>query len=498
MKMSLRFVALRLPCALNSRFPEKQRRTRVVALIAILLIAFSLRLWISIDFPNIDYPDEIYQTIEPAHLLIYHVGIVTWEYRIGCRSWALPAVLAVLMRASAWMQAGSNGYLLGITIFLCLLSLSPVLFAFYYGYRSIGMWAALVCGAASALWFELVYFAPKAFFEVVATYLFLPAVYLAEFETAALTVRRRVLLVGLLCGITIGLRIQMAPAVLTLAIYSCRREWKEKWVAWLSGVLAVSAGFGLLDAFTWSYPFQSTILYLRSNLFPTGQIPQFNSSPWYWYGIMLVKYLGPLLVLAVAGIRGNALLGWLVLAVLLPHSLISHKEYRFIFPALPLILILAGIGLLRTLSYVTAKCRLYRSPAAQTAFAVTIIACVSAAYASHTNRWIAYAGNLRALRNLSVRSDLCGVGLFGGTWDYFGGYTNLHQQVPIIPINSRDDLERFAPAFNFVVSSAATPPEARVYRLQGCWEGTCVYKRPGRCIQIQGSDINAVLRAKNR
>ena len=60
----------------------------------VLGMAFILRLGGAVAFPNIHFPDEIYQSVEPAHRLAAGYGLVAWEYEEGIRFWGFPALLA--------------------------------------------------------------------------------------------------------------------------------------------------------------------------------------------------------------------------------------------------------------------------------------------------------------------------------------------------------------------------------------------------------------------
>ncbi len=48
-------------------------------------------------WPGIHYPDEVMQSLEQAHRLVFGSGLVPWEFRDGARSWLLPGMLAVPM-----------------------------------------------------------------------------------------------------------------------------------------------------------------------------------------------------------------------------------------------------------------------------------------------------------------------------------------------------------------------------------------------------------------
>src|SRR5579872_2023631 len=83
----------------------------LIAGVAIYLIAFALRLLPVFAFPGINFPDEIFQTIEPAHRLVYGTGLVPWEFLYGTRSWVLPGVIAGVMRAAQFVGDGPAVYM---------------------------------------------------------------------------------------------------------------------------------------------------------------------------------------------------------------------------------------------------------------------------------------------------------------------------------------------------------------------------------------------------
>ena len=43
---------------------------------------------------GINWPDEIYQSFEPAHRLVFGHGLVAWEFLEGARTWAVPGFVA--------------------------------------------------------------------------------------------------------------------------------------------------------------------------------------------------------------------------------------------------------------------------------------------------------------------------------------------------------------------------------------------------------------------
>ena len=43
--------------------------------------------------PGIVAPDEVFQYLEQAHRLVFHVGLVPWEYVLGIRNWLIPGAI---------------------------------------------------------------------------------------------------------------------------------------------------------------------------------------------------------------------------------------------------------------------------------------------------------------------------------------------------------------------------------------------------------------------
>ncbi len=479
----------------------------------LILIALILRVGVALKFPNIFWADEIFQTLEPAHRLAFGNGIVTWEFRDGIRSWVLPAILAGIMRLTAWLGEGSTGYLIGINIFLSLLSLSNILVAYLWGKKVKGTITAFICAAICTIWFELIYFSPKAFTEVIATHFLLPGIYLG-IQQNLFKPKNRLFLSGCLLGISLALRIHLFPCIAFVVIYICRRDWQQKWLPMIAGIIAPILIFGTVDAFTWAYPFQSFWLNIWVNLIE-GKSKLYGISPWYEYIILLLKSWSwlslPIMIFAVIGSRCLPILAWSALIIFLSHSFLAHKEYRFIYPALSMLIILAGIG---TAELVLNFCRQWKSHKKiiiAILFSLVLWTSTSVALVSRFNIYnnltfstfgtdletthlYATSNNLLALQSLSKENTVCGLGLWSIHWALSGGYTYFHHHVPIFPLETVADLNELKAGFNYIVGNRFLPSEYQNYTLQKCWQGTCIYQRPGSCSQIIDREINSVLK----
>ena len=458
---------------------SKATRPQLVLLAAIFAVGLLLRIGVALRSPSMEWPDEIFNTLEPAHRLAYGYGVVAWEWRYGIRTWAYPAFLAGVMRATAWMGAGSHGYLTGIIIVLSLLSLSCIWFAYAWAKKSAGITAGLIAAGAAATWYQLVYFSPKSFNEVVATDFLLPGLYLGMCGDE-LSEKKRFLLAGVFLAIAVCLRVQLAPAVAFAVLYWCGKKWKSVAPPLFAGLLLPVIAFGVVDAFTWSYPFQSYVRYFQMAVFSTRSATHYGVEPWYLFFTDLWKSMWPMLLLAAAAVRRNPLLGWVTAIIVVSHSLFAHKEFRFIYPVLPIIVTLAALGLVEVASYLRTRLAFSLSPRMAVAAALVCLMIISGCFARAV-RWDKSSGGLIAFDRLSRDPDLCGVGVYKLPWTLTGGYVHLHRDVPFVLVNRGTPLDRQMLNFNALVSLGAMNDLPMGFTEEGCWNGVCLYRRPGPC-----------------
>ncbi len=319
-------------------------KTRPAAII--LGVALAFRLMIALSFPNIIAVDEVYQFLEQAHRLVFGQGIVPWEFQVGLRCWLIPLLLAGLMAPAHVLFGSPLAGLVLIRIVLCIASLPIVGCAAAWGKRFYGTLGLWVAGGLAALWPDLWLMAPHALEEVLAADALVPAIYLISTPRTK-TDLRRAALAGFLLGLAFTFRIQLGPAIALAGIALCQRDIKLWRVALLAAALPVLAA-GMLDWVTWGQPFRSFWLNIYLNL-ALGIAKGFGEEPPGYFIFMLgLDWLWSfpvMLALIWLGARRLPAAGAVLLVIVLMHSLIAHKELRFIFPALALAVPLAGLGL---------------------------------------------------------------------------------------------------------------------------------------------------------
>jgi len=468
-----------------------ERRLATGALLGLVIAAVLLRLVPVIFEPSLNWGDEIFQAMEPAHRLVYGYGLVAWEFQLGMRSWLLPGMIAGLMELSRVAGDGPAYYLPAVAIGFGLLASAPVVCCFLWCYRWFGLAGAAVAGLAVTLAPELVYFGARTSSEVVAAHLLVVAFYLTE-PGYKVTSRRRFVAAGILFGLVCLLRIQIAPAVAVVALWPARHDWRSRLPALAGGFLAALAFGATLDWLTLGYPLASIWRNFYYNLY-LGISSDFDINPWYYYllgelGIWLSA--APLVaVLAVLGARRLPILATAALVVVAVHSAIGHKEYRFIYPAIVPLMILAAIGLGELASWGEERLRQHGwrgSLARATGIILPSAVWVAIAASVWSGGVIAPLrqrdrDELLAMTFVRQLPSLCGIAIdWSEAWVWAGGYSHLHRRIPMYwPTEAGASLPD-ASAFNVLIYRSVPPKQSGFDKLR-CFGAVCVAQRPGPC-----------------
>ncbi len=447
-----------------------------MAIAAVSLFAGgALRAWLSFHDDGIYWPDEIYQSLEPAHRLVFGYGLIAWEFVQGARTWALPGLLAGLLKLCVWFRASEpRQYLYVVRLFFSAVGVATA----YASYRLARAYRASTIAAASgaaifALVAPAIYFGPRAMSETASA---LPIALGLLLALAPQSSRASNALGASLLGAAVLLRLQNGIFCLALlGILAARRNWRL--LSEAAVVLGIWAAlFGALDKLTWGDWFHSVAVYLRANVLEHKSEVWGTSPAGYYLQVLWRSMAAPSLCIAVLGaIAGARAPGLLLAAVafLLIHSLVPHKELRFILPALPVLCALAGIGI------GVIQCHLRRT-VPLLAVAVVLIASATSAVAFHrlTFRDLGQYENLkpgasayddfgsvnRLLLAAHERPDLCGLKIEAVHLAWTGGFTYLHR---LVPLYSHLGPPRQSGFYNYVITWAEHVPAEQLAAADG-------------------------------
>jgi hypothetical protein len=468
----------------------------MVALVAIAALSMAARLAVAQLLPSIIHQDEIFQYLEQAHRLVFGTGLAPWEYVVGLRSWLFPGVLAAVMELSRPFGDQPAAALIAVAAFMAAASLTTVVCGFLWGWRVGGLSAAVAAGVLNGAWFEIVYFSGHTLSETLAADLLVPGLYLACPGGRKAT-WRGLFLGGVLLGLAATLRLQIAPAIAAGGVAICGRSLKDRYLPLILGGLIPVVAAGLLDWATWDWPFQSMALNLWINVVQGVAADFSKTPPWQYLSLAVTYWSGAfmlIVILALVGARKLPVPLLVAAVIVLTHSALAHKEYRFVYPALPLLVTLAGIGSADIAARIASSYG--RRP---TGLAVTVglplfwivTSLILAREREFYPLWFRDEGSIRAMRIIDADPQGCGVAIYPkAKWDRNGGYAHLRAGVTLYG-RSDGDPDALTSAYNYIIGYAPADFSTQGFIRLQCWseppgrtivlDPICLWRRPGAC-----------------
>ena len=319
----------------------------------VLALAFAARAAVALSGDFTLHVDEIMQYLEQGHRLAFGNGIVYWEYFYGARSLLVPALIAGILKSFDAVGLGQPAwYVDGVKLAFCALSLLVPAGMYFFVRRHLDETAARVALLAGAFWYELAGFAhkPLTSFVAVALLMGLLALCARPLPDRPGAAWPSAWLAAFLAVSAAAIRLQYAPLALALlCLFLLRADWgTRRHVVVVATVLFCAVG--MFDALTWDAGlFHSYANYLRFNLLYDRTGDTSPAHQYLWQLLLSSGGLGLLCLPALCNPRRYGLLLLLIVLILLPHSAEGHKEYRYIFAAVPLWL-LVGAGVVTRLA----------------------------------------------------------------------------------------------------------------------------------------------------
>ncbi len=459
-----------------------------LATIAVALLAVALRIAAYNPWDQF-HADEFFQYLEQGHRLAEGYGALPWEWRAGMRNALIPQFLAgPFAIGAAIAPAGMLAVQLARLSFavLCLLALAGAWGIGAASSRRHALAALLI----AAVWYDGVLFSVSVLSESAATALI-------ACGAAMLLVERRAAwqlpLAGFLLGLGVLVRLQYAPFVAVLVPLSAGRDWRMWRVLALGAVAALALGVAS-DLANHQTPMRWIFANFAMNL-GEGRAARFSTSGPFDYLNMLLAGLGPFapVILGAAlfsGPRYRPLLA-AALVTIIAHSLIGHKEYRFIWLPVFTILVLAAIASVDLLDHWLAR----REPGRTAGLGALLLLCLGwigaslAALASTGGAASYRSGGAYALaaHDVAFRPQICGLAV-PLQWHNHVISAYLRRDVPIyeVPEAVLAGKQLLPGAISLAANAMlGVSPPAPDYRVVRCHEmhgqRACLYLRPGTC-----------------
>lgn len=292
-------------------------------------------------------PDEYWQSVEVAHRLAFGYGYLTWEWREGIRSYVYPFLISIVYRILGFLHLDYVSFLTTSPYILQALLSAFADYRFYVWTKN--KWA-LFSLCINWYWY---YCAPRTLSNTLETSLTTIALSIFPWRDSASKNNGYLWIVAFLCAIRPTAAVIWTP----LCLYHVLTTTCSKaalFAEYLVIGIATLATTTLIDTICYGRLVITPLEFLRVNIF--NQVGNFyGSEPIFWYFIIGIPVLlGPhcftfligasQVLLHPAKFHRQAVMlvaiGWTVAV----YSLITHKEFRFILPLLPLFVCIGTSG----------------------------------------------------------------------------------------------------------------------------------------------------------
>ena len=312
------------------------------------LTIFALSLFVRVyaSFTSIAqiFPDEIFQTLEPAHKLVFGRGITYWEFKVGARSWFLPGVIAGIYKLLDVFGVRDPLYInIGVKIFFGILnSLAVSVVYLLFRKHSLDKKEAFLFSLPLAASYILSYISVRTISESAALPFMVFSVYFASNYIGKET-KKDLFFAVLTVGIAYMIRFQTCIFAFGLAaalFLTAKKRFKAALIFGF-GYIGMMLVQGIVDIFTWGKFAQSLLTYLDYNIIRKVS-DKFSVSPWYFFLREFAATFHPLtyisavllMIYATLNFKKNRKLFLFFFPFLFffaVHSAIAHKQPRFVF-----------------------------------------------------------------------------------------------------------------------------------------------------------------------
>lgn len=314
--------------------------------IAAIAVGLLLRLYVGLTTSGYYFPDEVFQYLEPGHLLAFGRAAMTWEYEYGMRSWVLPTILAGIMRTFDMLGVHDTHTMWRMfRVLAALMSVLVVVAADRMGRAIGGKWVGVTAALLTAIYVPLLDLSPRLLADSLSGTLTVWA--LARVFTRDDSQRDHAWS-GVMFALATVFRLASGVAIVPPFIALVLRRDRRRLLAFCIPLAAVLLLSGAVDWVTWGRPFHSWITYVDMN-FVRGVSTKFGTAPNDAYLLMLLRtfdWLYPAALAAIIfGFRNSGLAGWTFAFTYIFISAASHKEFRFTDGMLPLMMVLLANGI---------------------------------------------------------------------------------------------------------------------------------------------------------
>jgi hypothetical protein len=314
-------------------------------LLSIIIIALIPRLIAVVFSKGFGMHDDHFEVIEQPFIIMRDINF--WANRVEPEGHSIvyPGIHYLLLNGfnSVGIQNPQSQMFL-IRLLHAFYSLLTVFFGYKIAEVLSNREAAKKVGLILALFWAFPFLSVRNLVEIVCIPPMMAGFYFALTSKEKF---RNALIAGLCFGLAFTFRYQTISITGTLGlVFLFQKQFKQ--AALLTSGFFLSAFIiqGGADVFAWGYPFASFLKYIRHNVTHSGD---YTTGPWYNYLVLVLgAIIPPLSFFLFYGFfrkwKKTLLILLPILVFFVLHSMFPNKQERFIFPVIPLILILSVVG----------------------------------------------------------------------------------------------------------------------------------------------------------
>ncbi|XP_060570497.1 GPI mannosyltransferase 3-like [Ruditapes philippinarum] len=315
----------------------------------LLLSLISLRLVNSLLIQTSFVPDEYWQSVEVSHNMVFGYGYLTWEWKHGLRGYLYPSVFAVFYKLLALFGLDNRLLLIKLPrliqgVIAAIGDLYLYKFSWLLCDRATAQWT-LLCQTVN--WFML-YCSTRTLTNSTETALITAALFYFPWPGKQNYSSQSVRKFLSLAALSIIVRPTAAVIWVLLCSWHLQNNKHQLFKTVKSYILVGVCSLGLSATIDRIFYGEWTCVqynFLVFNVFSGGGA-FYGTHPWHWYftqgyPVIMATHIFPFVVGAWRS--KNKVPLFVIIWTVIIYSLLSHKEFRFLMPILPLSFHYCGI-----------------------------------------------------------------------------------------------------------------------------------------------------------
>lgn len=293
--------------------------------------------------------DEYWQSLEPAHQLVYGYGYLTWEWRTGLRSFLHPLIFSILFQIAEFTGLGDVGVLLLPKVFQAVVAAVGEYYVYKFVYQvtkneTIARWSLLISITSAFNWYVIT----RTFSNSLE--LTLTSIGLAYWSWDKKMNWKSMNISLIFAAISCVIRPTNGLIWIYLAVwFSISRGFQTSAKLVLHSLIIGSSVLAMNTLVDYWYYGELTIPiwnFIKFNV-TTSLSKFYGVAPWHFHifqsvPVILLTFL-PFFIYGLIKFPNSQLKG-LLLFVIGVFSFIDHKEFRFIYPLQPIMFLTTAYG----------------------------------------------------------------------------------------------------------------------------------------------------------